>query len=462
MSEFNRHKSEESDMRGLGLGISKLNLKIGSESPSSSYDSSIISYIGWTAPPRAVLASPDVSLADVVRCLSSECYIGIPHQLLPKLKNNSDLPIGGVTVQSDERSVAAEAKPNLLVAVATLLISCNIAQQQKTEIEKEKSITATATTTTASVENNPIDQLIQSAFRGIDIISPRNPIKKFMSCLRSGEQFVMYASQPLVEAPLFIERAESYSANEGSIGMLFEAALTEPSPSFRRVYAVSEAVLRGKRDEKDMDIGLGLGLVLTCEIDCVDGSGEPVEVKSRPGWKPADANRELDAWTQSKLCGVKSIITGSFQSIGRARGGPVNFPKNSIKQVSTEQYGDAINPRDKETELVKLHQALDHIRRSCVEIGVVYQITSSIGSDSLCEVRACRDATEFIFPISAATIKVIAEAALIFRRKKAAESGGGGGKAAESGGGGEGGGEIGGGGEGGGEIGGGGGEKKGK
>jgi hypothetical protein len=163
------------------------------------------------------------------------------------------------------------------------------------------------------------NELMQS-LNEFDIILPRNPLLKIMSESRD-ENWEIYCCKPSSSWPLFIDRTKSYTTNPGQIGALFELAMTTTVDKYHKVYAVTRGNLGGIR------------LALTGEIDCIDSSGKPVEVKSRPAWAPFDNSRSLDSWIQSTLAGICTIVTGSFTSA--QRNGPVTFNSRKIKVFGT-------------------------------------------------------------------------------------------------------------------------------
>lgn len=132
------------------------------------------------------------------------------------------------------------------------------------------------------------------------IIMPRNPLKKIMSA--SFESWEVLAYQPSRDGPLFIDRFKSYPTNDGTVGILFEAAMTTAPVRFtyHRVYAVSRTTIG------DMSV------LLTGEVDCVDENSDIVELKTKPVDARSAGKRKMDNWIQSKLIGTKTIVTGSF------------------------------------------------------------------------------------------------------------------------------------------------------
>jgi hypothetical protein len=201
--------------------------------------------------------------------------------------------------------------------------------------------------------------LIDATFKDIDFIVPRKVIKSIIIEKASNEPWEALVSRPIAaNGTVFIDRTELYETNDGSIGNLFESAMTAPG-SYQRVYLVSRVTLGGS------------SLVVSGEIDAFDDENFPVEIKSRPAWAKFDTNRQFQNHTQCMLVGVKRVITGGFRAERGVRNGPVSFDKSDLQNESLEKYGLRIPKQMMADAYHHASNVLKEIQRVCCDVLVM-------------------------------------------------------------------------------------------
>lgn len=300
-------------------------------------DSILVAYSAWKTPPEHRFVSPDLSVQEIVDIITGALAIDVDPCDVSQLVPKRSLP-SSFQIRTFCDPLAPESKPNLLIIIATLFKKYRDAHPKCSEAE-----------------------LIASLGKSYDIIAPRNPIKK-ISSISKGEAWEVYASKPLIDGPLFIDRTASYSQDIGSIGNQFETKVSTKSEKYDRVYAVQSSHLNRLR------------IVLTGEIDCIDPvEGGAVEIKSRPGWAPLDQVRLLDTYIQSKFAGVKTIVTGNFISQRGVRNGPVTFLSRNIQYQTIKEYARQVDGAENCFDYTE--KVMRKAMQECKEVGVIYKIT---------------------------------------------------------------------------------------
>lgn len=350
-----------------------------------SVEVNLISYAAWLHPPTSQFASADVTSEEILTTLTNILHIKADPSDIAQMISRNKLSKMVVTPYEDIRG--PEPKPNLLCAISAILYD------HLTSVTRHKEYS----------KSDPIKLLEDSLYKTFDIICPRNPLKKLMSNSREVV-WELYACRPTSDSPLLLERTEGYNSNHGNIGMQFEKLIVTPNKrSYHRVYAVNKVTIG--------DVRIGL----TGEIDGVNSSGRPIEIKSKPFWIDSPTDRLLATAVQSKLGNVDMIITGGFSSQKGVKNGPVTFETRSLSYKKFGEYCKYNLPeRCLEDSYSYANRVLKHLLSSCTEIGTVYHIRGyghvttdypyrSQRTFSAPVVRVCEPG-EFEFPVSEATL----------------------------------------------------------
>lgn len=382
----------ENDIQNI---FSKLTIKSIKENTFNKdfYDTKILSYCGWKVLPKSSYRS----IKEILDCLlNQELILNINPNTIPRLQLMNALPKEFVIIPYN-KTMPPENKPSLFVMIMSLFLN---------EIKK---------TSQTSISNNDtkINNLLLHLNK-YNIITPRNPIKKMISAMKSGQSWSMIASRPIRDGPIYLDRVESYKSNAGTIGMLFEKSMIIPSNiDYHRVYVITEGDLILNDDYNTTN---DMKILMTGEVDCIDSETFlPVELKSKPSWIHNDNDRLFDNWFQSKLAGISTIVTGGFTCERGSRNGPVTFAKRNINYQSMEQYGTNISPTMKKQLFYQLYDVFNQIKQklNVIKEGMVMKVSSNgnVGNELIIE-EDINDNN--CFPITTEILRNIAEACILF------------------------------------------------
>ena len=269
-----------------------------------------LGFMGWKSKPRQSHINPDITLAEIEELLKDTLHLNVAQRDVAQLRRLSQK----IVVQTFNQYTMPALKPNLLMITAKLLF--DNANKIKNEVEK-KELT--------------IPMLVDKSLSVIDFIAPRRPLKAIMTNNPLDEPWqAIIVSKPIDNGPIYIDRTDSYQEKAGSIGNLFTKAMIVDDKRYERYYVLSRVSIGPHQ------------MALSGEIDCVDDSGYPVELKTRPKWKPMDPVRQLENWVQSSLVGIDQIITAGYGTTRGVRNGPVTFHKSDIAYETLEMYGESL------------------------------------------------------------------------------------------------------------------------
>jgi hypothetical protein len=331
--------------------------------------SKVLMYSAWVNPPQSSFMSSILSETFLLDILSKSMKIDIAHHEISALKEQKSLP-KVMRITPFVQNVPAEPKPNMLMAVASLLTH-----------QKKRLPEATA------------EELVSSLGK-YDVVIPRKPLQKLLSL--NSEEFQTYAFRPSKEAPLFIDRVFGYSTNPGTVGMQFEKNIVNPPETkLHRTYGIFQVDLSDRK------------LIVTGEVDGINTqSGTPIEIKTKPAWARPDAARLLQSWAQCAIANVDTVVTGSFSAQRGVRNGPVTF--DTSYNVVYEPFSQfARKVYNKERGLKNALDILDQVLETCHQVGVVYRVSSTSSGTVRCQKLDEDD--EYDFPMSQETIDTIAD-----------------------------------------------------
>lgn len=310
------------------------NLKVSSpvESKKLPVKSKKLAYCAWAIKPTPDLLDPTTITKGNI----------LENYLVPVLKA-SDLPVvknpilpSPMTIQPYNKRTEPTPKPNLLLIVASCFACKRVSD-------------------------------IDSGWRALSSYTVIVPRKVLTTILAGKDEVKAFAWRPHSGAPVFIDRESSYSTNPGSIGMQFESGLVEKRSKHFRFYTVSEVDL----DE--------MKIAVSGEVDAVDDSGRPIEIKARPSWARPNAARDFDVWLQATVGAVERIISGGFTATRGVYDGPVTFDKKNVTDRHPNQYHQVCKAEIRHLE--NGTKFLKEVIQGVETIGKVYKL-SGYGSGS--------------------------------------------------------------------------------
>lgn len=338
-TKVNNDNESSTDILSLSLGA--LSIDDDNKNIYKKYEQTqkAILYLGWKIIPTNHHMRLTLSTYEIINILTNDATLDIPLSSMPQIKK---LP-RQIVIQPYKRIEPPAGKPNLLIALASVLH----------DIVKSSSNT------------NDIDSILSILNNTTNIITVRNSIKKIFSYyVDQKEDWKCFVCRPVANGPLFIERGDLYTVNTGTVGNIFESTITTSS-IYNRCYVISKAAL-------DKNV-----IVMTGEIDGCDDAGNSLEIKTKPAWLIGDRPRLLSNWIQSSLTGTKKILTGGFYTDKNDRKkGPLSFPSNLITIEKLQDYchNNAIDTNNQNDIYKYGSNILTKINDSCVNIGTVYEI----------------------------------------------------------------------------------------
>jgi hypothetical protein len=346
--------------------------------------SSLLCYSAFQVAPTPEYLDPKLSLEALTEILSRGLSLNVDKATISKLRA---IPVK-LSISPGNKETAPDVKPNLLLLLASWFKLKIIANPRASK-----------------------SQLIKSLDYSVDIFIPRKVLTSLIVKPQDGTwnkvDWEVYACRFTDDGPLFVDRKSSYSTNPQSAGELFQNAMTTPQ-DHRRVYGVRKLVLPvADKGEKSLSI------VVSGEINCLDASGEPVELTCKPDWKHHEKWRTAGQWIKSKLGGVERMVIGNFtgsRTNSRSRDSHhLTFRDADFEVMNLKQFERLVDREDKTDAFPYAARMLSKIIKRTRKVGY-YHFTRN--TEDLEELYVDDGEGKTPFPISDELISNCAQAVI--------------------------------------------------